>query len=152
MEQPGTPRLIHEEERLQYNQSRARYWERYALAPGRWERTRSYYRERLREIYRFLIPPGLRVPELGCGNGDLLASPRPSRGLGVDICPAMVERARAAYRDHEFRVLDVHRMESTERFDVIVCSDLLHLIYALRNGPGESGSAVDHLVTPETLG
>jgi hypothetical protein len=27
-----------------------------------------------------------------------------------------------------------------------------HLIYALRNGPGESGSAVDHLVTPETLG
>jgi hypothetical protein len=25
-------------------------------------------------------------------------------------------------------------------------------IYALRNGPGESGSAVDHLVTPETLG
>jgi hypothetical protein len=27
-----------------------------------------------------------------------------------------------------------------------------NLIYALRNGPGESGSAVDHLVTPETLG
>jgi 5-methylcytosine-specific restriction protein B len=30
--------------------------------------------------------------------------------------------------------------------------DRLYLIYALRNGPGESGSAVDHLVTPETLG
>jgi len=29
---------------------------------------------------------------------------------------------------------------------------VFHLIYALRNGPGESGSAVDHLVTPETLG
>ena len=30
--------------------------------------------------------------------------------------------------------------------------DPYNLIYALRNGPGESGSAVDHLVTPETLG
>ena len=27
-----------------------------------------------------------------------------------------------------------------------------HPFYALRNGPGESGSAVNHLVTPETLG
>jgi hypothetical protein len=26
-----------------------------------------------------------------------------------------------------------------------------HLIYALRQGPGEAGSAVNHLVTPETL-
>jgi hypothetical protein len=33
-----------------------------------------------------------------------------------------------------------------------VSQPVLHLIYALRNGPGESGSAVDHLVTPETLG
>jgi SAM-dependent methyltransferase len=128
-EHTGISRRIHEEERLQYNQARVRYWERYALAPGRWERTRSYYRERLREIYRFLIPPGLRVLELGCGNGDLLASLRPSRGLGVDICPAMVERARTAYPDLEFRVLDVHQMESTERFDVIVCSDLLNELW-----------------------
>src|ERR1035437_10320195 len=31
-------------------------------------------------------------------------------------------------------------------------AQLFNPIYALRNGPGESGSAVNHLVTPETLG
>jgi hypothetical protein len=30
-------------------------------------------------------------------------------------------------------------------------ADALILIYALRQGPGEAGSAVNHLVTPETL-
>ena len=32
---------------------------------------------------QFLIPPGKRVLELGCGRGDLLASLRPSHGVGV---------------------------------------------------------------------
>src|ERR1019366_10047513 len=94
-------RPIHEEERIQHTQARVRYWEPYALQPGRWERTRRYYHERLGELYQFLIPPGLRVLELGCGTGDLLASVRPSRGLGIDACPAMVERARAAHPDLE---------------------------------------------------
>jgi SAM-dependent methyltransferase len=126
---PTITRPIHEEERFQHTQARVRYWEHYALEPGRWERTRSYYRERLREIYRFLIPPGLRVVELGCGTGDLLAALRPSRGLGIDACPAMVERACATHPDLEFRTMDVHQMDIKEQFDVIVCSDLVNEVW-----------------------
>jgi SAM-dependent methyltransferase len=125
MEQTVT-RPIHEEERFQHTEARVRYWEHYAVQPDRWERTRRYYHQRLREIYQFLIPPGLRVLELGCGMGDLLASVRPSRGLGIDACSAMVERARAKHPELEFQTFDAHLMNSGERFDVIICSDLLN--------------------------
>jgi SAM-dependent methyltransferase len=125
MEQTIT-RPIHEEERFQHTEARVRYWEHYAAQPDRWERTRRYYHQRLREIYQFLIPPWLRVLELGCGMGDLLASVRPSRGLGIDACSAMVERARAKHPELEFQTFDAHLMDSPERFDVIICSDLLN--------------------------
>jgi SAM-dependent methyltransferase len=122
-------RPIHEEERFQHTEARVRYWEHYAVQPGRWERTRRYYHQRLQEIYQFLIPPGRRVLELGCGMGDLLASVRPSRGLGIDACSAMVERARTKHPDLEFQTLDAHLMDSGERFDVIICSDLVNELW-----------------------
>ena len=58
------------------------------------------YREADLEFMRFLIPPGKRVLELGCGRGDLLAALEPSYGVGVDFganghCQA---RKRAASR------------------------------------------------------
>lgn len=49
----------------------------------------EYYR-RLFAIYGQLIPPGLRVLEVGSGSGDLLASLHPSAGIGVDFSADMV--------------------------------------------------------------
>ena len=48
------------------------------------KRAAFYHEEELRYL-RFLIPPGLRVLEIGCGTGDVLAGLEPSFGLGVDI-------------------------------------------------------------------
>lgn len=133
-EPPGSKtvsRPIHEEEQFRHTEARVRYWEAYALQPGRWERARRYYHERLREMYQFLIPPGLRVLELGCGPGKLLASLKPSRGLGIDVCSAMIRSARESHPEEkfpglEFRVMDAHHLETEERFDVIVFSDLVN--------------------------
>ena len=62
-------------------------------------RTGRHYRGRLAEIYRFLVPPGQRVLELGCGSGDLLAALRPACGVGVDFSAEMVKlRCAAASR------------------------------------------------------
>src|SRR5262245_9240839 len=55
--------------------------------------SRAYHR-RLAEIYRFLLPPGLRLLELGCSEGDLLASLQPGLGVGVDFSPGMIDRAK----------------------------------------------------------
>ena len=65
-------------------------------------RVRSFYQQRLAEVFRLLIPPGMRVLELGCGQGDLLAALRPSRGVGIDFSPAMIERAQGRHPQLEF--------------------------------------------------
>jgi SAM-dependent methyltransferase len=113
-------------EQIEHTNTRVTYWNNYVRQPGPWEPTRRYYRRRLAEIYGFLIPPGLRVLELGCGPGDLLAELRPSYGLGIDFSEAAIQVARSKYPQLEFRQADVHDFECTEKFDVIVCSDLVN--------------------------
>ena len=44
-------------------------------------RFNAAYREDDLKFMRFLIPPGKRVLELGCGRGDLLAALQPACGV-----------------------------------------------------------------------
>ena len=44
---------------------------------------------------QFLIPPGKRVLELGCGRGELLAALQPSYGVGVDFSAKTIARAKS---------------------------------------------------------
>src|ERR1039458_2287216 len=47
--------------------------------------TGRYYQQLLRKQYAFWVPPGLRVLEVGCGLGDLLAAVKSARGArGAD--------------------------------------------------------------------
>ncbi|HKK17305.1 MAG TPA: bifunctional class I SAM-dependent methyltransferase/glycosyltransferase family 2 protein [Opitutales bacterium] len=80
------------------------------------------FRAQSREFLRFHIQEGMRVLEWGCGPGDLLAALKPSRGLGIDLSPKMVERARASHPDEnlEFREGDLHELQVEEKFDVIL--------------------------------
>jgi SAM-dependent methyltransferase len=55
------------------------------------------YREGDQKFMRFLIPPGKRVLELGCGNGGLLAALEPSYGVGVDFSATTIAKANALY-------------------------------------------------------
>jgi SAM-dependent methyltransferase len=85
------------------------------------------YHGRLEHVYRFLIPPGRRVLDLGCGDGDLLASVEPSHGVGVDFSAATLEIARARHAHLTFAEADVHDLSAlTGPFDVIILSDLLN--------------------------
>ena len=108
---------------------RRRYWDEFALAMERWQPYRRHYQRRLAEVFRLLIPPGMRVLEAGCGQGDLLASLAPSRGVGVDLSPAMIERARARHPHLEFVCGDAHDFDPGETFDYVICSDLLNDIW-----------------------
>jgi SAM-dependent methyltransferase len=60
------------------------------------------YRENDLRFMGFLIPPGKRVLELGCGRGDLLASLRPAYGVGIDFSPRTIASARTLNPELQF--------------------------------------------------
>lgn len=94
-----------------------------------WEqKARAYYEDQAR-YFRFLIPQGLHVLELGSGMGTLLAAVNPARGVGIDLSPGMVREAARRHPTLEFRVGDAETLELSETFDVIILADLVgHLV------------------------
>ncbi len=110
-----------------YRQERRAHWDEVAR---RWERRSGLagaYHRRLERVYRFLVPPGLKVLELGCGRGDLLAALKPAVGLGIDLSGEMIRQAAARHPDLRFLEADAHVLEGLdETFDVIILSDLIN--------------------------
>jgi SAM-dependent methyltransferase len=103
-------------------------------APGRrrWREKASFFHAEDNAYLRFLVPPGLRVLEIGCGIGDTLAALEPSRGVGIDFSPAMVAEARRAHPDLEFHVGDAEDPAVlaglSGPFDAIVIVDTLGFV------------------------
>jgi SAM-dependent methyltransferase len=88
--------------------------------------TGRYYQQLLRKQYAVWVPPGLRVLEVGCGLGDLLAAVKPARGVGVDFSPAMIALARQRHPELEFQVADAAETPAAEKFDYILLADLVN--------------------------
>ena len=89
----------------------------------RWRRFNAAYHDDDRKFMRFLIPPGKRVLELGCGSGspETQRLAERFRLTGVDISPRQVERARAAVPGAEFLCADFTELELPESsFDAVV--------------------------------
>jgi SAM-dependent methyltransferase len=87
------------------------------------------YREDDLKFTQFLIPPGKRVLELGCGRGDMLATLRPSYGVGVDFSPKTIVRAKERHPDLHFVLGDAedpNTLSSIEGpFDYILIADTI---------------------------
>jgi len=90
-------------------------------------RVQSGFHAQIADFHRQHIPENQKVLEWGCGPGDLLKALRPSRGIGIDLSPRMVRRAREAHPDEnlEFRHGDILRSEVAEGFDHIVLNYLI---------------------------
>ena len=98
----------------------------------RWiARNRAFYRDD-RNYMKFLIPKGVRVLDLGCGTGDLLAELEPSYGVGIDISPAMIEHAKRLNPHLSFAVGDIEDEAVIARiegpFDYIILSDTIGML------------------------
>jgi SAM-dependent methyltransferase len=59
-----------------------------------WRDRNAYFHGEDERYLRFLIPPGARVLDIGCGIGDTLASLQPSYGVGIDFSGAQLAIAR----------------------------------------------------------
>jgi SAM-dependent methyltransferase len=88
-----------------------------------WKGWGGYYRKRIESIYQFLIPAGMRVLEVGCGRGDLIAAVRPSYGVGTDLSQKMTATAKKRHPEIHFLQTDVHSLNLNETFDYIIFSD-----------------------------
>jgi SAM-dependent methyltransferase len=97
---------------------------------GRTARDRyRYYYDDLYDLIRNQVEPGSTVLDLGCGDGSLLASLQPSRGVGVDVSLPTVSEARRQHPGLEFLCGDVERLPVSGTFDyVIACNVVGYLI------------------------
>ncbi len=105
---------------------RISFWDAIARRSDRWTGWGGGYHRRLQQVYRLLVPSGLRVLEIGCGRGDLLAAVRPQVGIGIDFSPEMIERARRRHPELRFIEADVQDLDLEEVFDVIILSDVVN--------------------------
>jgi SAM-dependent methyltransferase len=109
------------------------------IAPNRdkWIARNAYFHEEDGRYTRFLVPPGLKVLDLGCGTGHMLAKLEPSHGVGIDISPNMIAEAERNYPPERhphlsFAVGDIEDPEVLDGldgpFDVIILSDTVGLL------------------------
>jgi ubiquinone/menaquinone biosynthesis C-methylase UbiE/NACalpha-BTF3-like transcription factor len=92
----------------------------------RWMERNKYYYEDQKKYFRFLVPEGLSVLELGCGTGDLLNAVKPKRGVGIDFSAEMLKIARVRHPHLEFREADIEELENWgETFDILIMADVV---------------------------
>src|SRR5829696_4939750 len=112
---------------LAYHNSRMEHWDKVAHKRDHWQGMGRWYYQRLGAVFKFIVMPGQRILEVGCGKGDLLALLKPSYGVGVDFSRNMIEGARAKYPDLNFIQADAHDLSAVkEMFDVVILSDLVN--------------------------
>lgn len=118
-------------DRTSHNRELAAFFDSFASRSDAWRRRNRGYHDLVENVYRFHVPPGRAVLEIGCGTGDLLAALEPSRGVGIDLSPAMVGEARRRYPDLEFVEGSGEDVDLGETFDTVVLSDLVPYVHDL---------------------
>ncbi len=62
-----------------YKNTRIAHWNKVANKLRVWQGLGKYYNSRVSEIYRFNIPSGQSILEIGTGTGKLLSSLQPEK-------------------------------------------------------------------------
>src|ERR1700726_4911689 len=116
----------------------------------RWRKFNAAYHEDDFKFMRFLIPPGKRVLELGCGRGDLLAALEPSYGVGVDFSASTIAKANALHPDLQFVFGDAEEPDTLASiegpFDYIVLADTIGMFEDIDG----TLRLIHHLCAPST--
>jgi len=109
-----------------YQQERINHWDQVSPQKANPKRPGVCYQRLIEHYYKFFIPSGKRILELGCGHGDLLSSLKPSVGVGIDFSRKMIQRAKKKHPQLAFIQADAHEIEFKDKFDIIILSDLVN--------------------------
>jgi SAM-dependent methyltransferase len=95
-------------------------------------RNRAYYDD-LNRLHQLLVAPGLRVLEIGCGLGDLLAATLPGHGVGIERDDAIAAAARREHPNLRIVCADAGAISpssigESEPFDVILLANTLNTL------------------------
>ncbi|WP_315797872.1 bifunctional class I SAM-dependent methyltransferase/glycosyltransferase family 2 protein [Bradyrhizobium sp. SZCCHNRI3043] len=101
----------------------------FADARASWRDKAAFFHSEDACYLRFLIPPGSRVLEIGCGLGDTLASLAPSYGVGIDFSEKQIKIARTRHPELTFILGDAEDpatlAAASGPFDVILVLDTI---------------------------
>ncbi len=126
---PKLPALASGPSEARYRDDRIAHWDRVAQWADTHRGLSGAYHRQLARVYRFFVPAGKRVLEVGSGHGDLLAALQPANGVGVDFSREMVERAQRKHPSLKFIHADAHTLPLDEPFDFIILSDLVNELW-----------------------
>ena len=119
--------------RVLYQKERITHWNRVSRKKENQKRPGAFYHKLLQHYYRFLIPSGLRILEVGCSHGDLLASLNPSVGVGIDFSDEMLRCSVKKHAQLFFIRSDAHEIPIKGKFDVIILSDLVNDLWDVQH-------------------
>jgi glycosyltransferase involved in cell wall biosynthesis/SAM-dependent methyltransferase len=102
-----------------------RFFDEFAASEPDWRRRNRTYHRLVEAVYRFIVPSGATVLEIGSGSGDLLAALEPKVGVGCDVSGEMVALASKRHPELVFLHSSGERLDAGLRFDYIILSDLV---------------------------
>ena len=105
-----------------------KFFDSYAERVIHWEQHFAFYHNTVIQLLKELIPPGSKVVDLGCGDGDKLASLNPREGLGIDFSPNIVSLARKRHPELKFEVGDVEKIDLPQNYEYLIAVNLIEYL------------------------
>ena len=109
------------------------YFNSIANSRVKWKKRNRFYHKCIEKYYSFIIPKRSKVLEIGCGTGELLNSTDPSYGVGIDLSENMISIAKEKFPDLVFYEDDIEDLKLDDKFDYIILSDLLHILWDVQS-------------------
>ncbi|HTL83322.1 MAG TPA: bifunctional class I SAM-dependent methyltransferase/glycosyltransferase family 2 protein [Bacteroidia bacterium] len=105
-------------------ESKVNYFDRIAPKQAK-RRFSAYYWRDIEKYCNYFSHKDISVLEIGCGGGDLIGRIKGKRKVGIDFSPAMIEVSKKKYPETEFIVMDAQNIQLTEKFDLILISNVI---------------------------
>jgi ubiquinone/menaquinone biosynthesis C-methylase UbiE len=109
------------------------FFDHFAPVVDEWHSRNAGYHENIKKLVKFYVPPGVKVLEVGCATGDLLAATNPSVGVGIDISNEMTKLAKQKYPHLTFQQMAAEELDlGDQKFDYIILSDMVGFFYDIK--------------------